>query len=184
MTNSDSPSTPFSLWKVLTHPSTAVKVLGNYERMVCELSVEAEAAGALKEELDACNTKLNETLTLLEEEKDRTARLKADVEKLNESVGILVSECGRERNNVKRLENELEAARSQSKRNEEVEAELREFEKSLDKVAEMKAKYEKRIALLRAAVTELRQTASATNNRRNPAPQRRDDNDWLESLPE
>lgn len=131
-----------------------------------------------KRELEA---ELSEAEARIAEEEEKVKKMRKDSDSLNASIGTLMGECGRQRNLVKELETKLAAAERELAEREEASVQIAEFEKTLGKVEEMKAKYEQRIQRLRAAVTELRRNPGRENREAPVA--RRDESDWLEALP-
>lgn len=171
----------YSAWKVWCHPGLTAKVLADFEQKLATLASETEAMPGMKADITRIGNENSNLRYELDKERDEVKKLKADIDKLNKSILVLTGECGRQRNIAKELEREKEALQADLDLRVEAEQQIAEFEKVLQGVEEMKARYERRITRLRQAVTELRANQSSA-----PAPKsiRQSDSDWLESLPD
>ncbi len=134
---------PVTAWQLWCHPQIWARQIA-VERHCAEMSV-AEIS-VLNQKIAQTNLLMTEKEKLLAESEERVARLQ--------------EECDRQRTEIERLEASLKEAQAV---NESLQADLGMVDNIVDKATQMRDRYERRIALLRAKVVELREALRITD---------------------
>lgn len=127
----------WTAWKVWTHPELSLDILENYY-----LDSERKEAGILQ---------LTGECTAL---RDENARLLETQNKLSAEISAVEKENSILKEEAVQLKKELETVRKHLRHQQEIDDELREYDRRLTGIIDMKRKYEQRISELENRLEE------------------------------
>lgn len=162
------------------HPRMALDALIDSEIMENEYIRRLLSA---EEKIRAMDSAKEDKDVVIEEQRKECERLSAEKVRLSAEVGRLAQRCADSESAHAATRRQLEEALSELAEHEDIDRQLEEFGKMLDKVEEMKRNYEKRIKDLQWRLREAR-VVSVSESENELLEEPKDDSDeWLMQLP-